>query len=64
MVDDVLAAPVDQSQQPTTEQRYFIAFHFADAPPVIRAYWPQERLLHRGVVVPPSFQEHVAAADP
>lgn len=58
----VLAAPVDQSRQPTDGQRYFIAFNLLDGTRVARAYWPATGELSRGILLPQAFAEAVASA--
>jgi hypothetical protein len=55
LVNMVLHAPVDQTRQDQTGNRYFIAFHLHDGTLVIRSYWTQSRELSRGIMMPEKF---------
>ena len=65
LVEMVLASPVDQNREPTNgdyERQRFVAFHLDDGTSTIRAFFPESRLLSRGIVVPPEFVEAIEQA--
>lgn len=63
LVTDLLAAPVDQTRQPSDSgPRYTLTFHLTDGTQVERIYLPSAHYVSRGIIVPDAFVTAVAAA--
>jgi hypothetical protein len=63
MVRMLLAGPVDQRIEPTSEQTvWWLAFHLRDGTATVRAYDSAARHVQRGILVPRRFGQLVQAA--
>lgn len=63
MVRMLLAGPVDQRAEPTADQAlWLLAFHLLDGTATVRAYYPADRRVERGILVPRRFGDLVEGA--